>query len=93
MVLDPDSSKVYWDYSLPYNRYTYLQHDSTLIEYSGNGGHFINLESGRREKSIRYHIYYIDPIHNIGMGYRISSIRHRTRFLVLIFSGLRLITH
>lgn len=77
MVLDPDSSKVYWDYSLPYNRYSYLQHDSTLIEYSGSGGHFINLESGRRENSLRYHIYHIDPIHNIGMGYRISSTRHK----------------
>lgn len=68
MVLNPDSSKVYWDYSLPYNRHSYLQHDSTLIEYSGSGGHFINFESGRRENSLRYHIYHIDPVHNIGMG-------------------------
>jgi|GEM_PF-1451322 len=81
MVFDPDSSTIYWDYRLPYNRYSYLQHGSKLIEYSTNGGHFINLETGRRENSLRYQIYHIDPVHNMGMGYRLSSTSRRQNTL------------
>lgn len=80
MVLDPDSSAAIWDYSLPYNRFSYLQHNSTLLEYSGSRGHFIDLETGRRENSIRYHVYHIDRVHNIGMGYRISTRKKNTLY-------------
>lgn len=74
VVFDPDSSHVYWDYKLPYKRRNYVQYGSDLIEYTQTGGHFINLETGRREDSIKYYVYHIDPVHNIGMGYKISSL-------------------
>lgn len=74
IVFNPDSSQVYWDYKLPYNSRTYVQHGSDLIEYTQNGGHFINLETGHRKDRIKYYVYHIDPIHNIGLGYKISSL-------------------
>jgi outer membrane protein assembly factor BamB len=79
IVFDPDSSNILWDYNMPYKRISYMQHHSTLIEYTQNGGKIIDLETGRAEKNIRYYVYHIDQDQDIGMGYRISSLRKQNR--------------
>jgi outer membrane protein assembly factor BamB len=79
IVFDPDSSNILWDYNMPYKRISYMQHHSTLIEYTQNGGKIIDLDTGRAEKNIRYYVYHIDRDRDIGMGYRISSLRKQNR--------------
>lgn len=74
VVFDPDSSRVVWDYNLPYNRRSYIQFGSNLFEYTQSGGHFINLESGRRDGKLKYYVYHVDPAHNVGMGYKIATL-------------------
>ena len=65
-------NKVRWTKGVAFQVEGYEQFGSTIIRTSANKSNFINPDNGTPAWEVKNTIYHVDPIDNIGIGYKVK---------------------
>ncbi len=74
---DLNNKKLLWSKKIAYQASSLQQFSNTMIYTDANKGYCLNINTGDKLWEVKNNIYYVDPIENIGIGYKFeSSIGH-----------------
>ena len=74
ILYDLQQSREKWRKQISYFQGGIEQHDNLIIESKVNRSYCLNIENGAELWELKNSIYYVDPILNIGIGYRNTMV-------------------
>jgi len=70
MLFDLNSNELKWSKKLAYQSSDILQYNNMLIQTVGTKSYCLDIESGKELWELKNDIYYVDPLNDIGIGYK-----------------------
>lgn len=70
---DIKNKKVLWNKKIAYQQSGLQQFNKTMIYTFGNKSYFLDINTGNELWEVKNNIYYVDPIDNIGVGYKFKN--------------------
>lgn len=78
---DIKNQKVLWSKRIAYQLSSLQQFSKTMIYTSGNKSFCLDINTGKEIWEVKNQIYFVDPVDNIGFGYKFkSSFKNSTGF-------------
>ena len=71
---DLKSNSVLWAKKIDYNSSTLQQFSNTLIYTAGNKSYCLDNTTGSNLWEVKNNIYFVNPVGNIGIGYKLKSL-------------------
>ena len=73
---DIKNQKVLWNKKIAYQTSNLQQFSNMMIYTVGNKSFCLDVNTGNERWEIKNNIYFVDPIDNIGIGYKFKSLTH-----------------
>lgn len=70
---DIKNKKVLWSKKIAYQQSVLQQFSNTMIFTNGNKSYCLDINTGNEFWEVKSNIYFVDPIDNIGVGYKFKS--------------------
>ena len=70
---DIKNQKVLWSKKIAYQTSNLQQFNNTMIYTVGNKSYCLDINSGNELWEVKNNIYFVDPVDNIGIGYKFKS--------------------
>jgi outer membrane protein assembly factor BamB len=70
---DIKNRKVLWNKKIAYQQSGLQQFNKTMIYRVGNKSYCLDIKTGNELWEVKNNIYYVDPIDNIGVGYKFNN--------------------
>ncbi len=71
---DIKNQKVLWSKKIAYQASNLQQFSNTMIYTAANKSYCLDINTGNEFWEVKNNIYYVDPIDNIGVGYKFKSM-------------------
>ncbi|HEY5687800.1 MAG TPA: PQQ-binding-like beta-propeller repeat protein [Yeosuana sp.] len=74
LLYDLNKKKLKWNKKIAYQTSNLQQFSNTMIYTTYNNSYCLDIDNGNELWKVKNDIYFVDPKHNIGIGYRIKSL-------------------
>ena len=74
LLYDLNKKKLKWSKKIAYQVSSLQQFSSTMIFTVANKSYCLDINNGNELWKVKNNIYYVDPINNIGIGYRFKNL-------------------
>jgi len=81
LLYDLNDKKLKWNKKIAYQVSSLQQFSKTMIYTTGNKSYCLDIDNGNELWKVKNDIYFVDPNHNIGIGYRFKNLSRNTEEL------------